>query len=272
MAENGLFPVSLGRHRNRYWRRCTSYHFTRGVGTCPIVISEIPHVAASFPIAFQPGEDSFEPVALLSVAAGLPSPFVDPGGRWLAHYVPSGLRCYPFRAGSAGEDCEATAGRSRLMIDESSGLVTRDPQDNPFFTSDGRLTQDLCEVRNFLQNRQAAMSDTRRLCTIIAEMDLFEPLTEHDEVALPNELWGIDTRRLEQLPDAYTLTLNATGALWLIHAHQISLSHCAWLSRAQRLASSSPDEPNDSLGGFIAAMAEDAIHNQQGPEVIHAMV
>ncbi|KIC37121.1 SapC family protein [Ruegeria sp. ANG-R] len=267
MAENGLFPVSHKRHSNRYWRSFTSYQFAEEMSACPIVVSEVSKIATSFPIVFQQNEEGFLPAALLSVVSECMSPFVGQNGRWLAPYVPSELRCFPFQS----DALSGNGHRWRLTVDESSGLVTRDPQDNPFFTMDGQLAQKLCQVQLFLQSRQISATETNRLCSLIAELDLFVPLNEYDGITLPQRCWGIDARRLDRLPDAYTLMLLASRALKLIHAHQVSLSHCAWLFRAQIDRSVSASGPNDALGGFITAMAEDVLQGQKRSEVIHAM-
>lgn len=267
MAKNGLFPVNLGRHSNRYWRRFTSYQFAAEMDACPIVISEFPQIATSFPIAFQSNEESFVPVAILSIVPEDASPFVDQNGRWRAPYVPSALRCFPFQSDTLGRN----ALRSRLIVNEDSGLVTRDPQDNPFFNNDGQLAMNLRNVQLFLQSRQVSAIETARLCSLIAEMDLFIPLAEQDGITMPQMYWGIDAGRLERLPDAYSLALLASGALKLIHAHQVSLSHCAWLLRAQSNNIVNALEQSDALGGFVTAMAEDVFQCQMNSEVIHAM-
>ncbi len=266
MTENGLFPVSLARHRNRFWRRFTSYQFVAEMDGCPIVISEVPQIATSFPIVFQ-SHQGFSPVALFSVIPGMAPPFIDPSGRWLAPYVPSALRCFPFQA----EALVNGNSRSRLFVDEDSGLVTHDRGDHPFFTMDGTLTQDLCDVRLFLQNRQASAIKTDQICSLIAEMDLFVQLTEQDGINLGDGYWGIDPSRLERLPEVYSLALLSSGALRLIHAHQVSLSHCAWLSCAQSQSGADTSKQNDTFGGFMTALAEEVTRGQCKAEAIHAM-
>ncbi|EEE35949.1 hypothetical protein RKLH11_3550 [Rhodobacteraceae bacterium KLH11] len=269
MAQNGLFPVSLKRHRNRYWQRFTSYRFARDLNACPIVTSEVAQITTSFPIVFQQGTDGYVPVAMLSVVDGLASPVVDQRGRWLAPYVPSILRCFPFEIGFS--DNSDTETNPVLFVNENSGLVTRDPQDNPFFNADQQLTGDLCDVRFFLQSRTIAEAQTNRLCKLIAEMELFVPLQKQDGLTLPQGFWGIDTRRLKRLPDTCALSLLASGALQLIHAHQISLAHCAWLYRAQSENVDQSLKPKDSLNRFISAMAEDASYLQISKGMAHAL-
>ena len=267
MAENGLFPVSLVRHRNRFWRRFTSYQFVAEMDACPIVISEVPQIATSFPIVFLSNQTGFSPVALFSVIPEMAPPFVDQNGRWLAPYVPSALRCFPFQA----EAMKKGGSRSRLFVDEDSGLVTHDPKDQPFFTVDGLLTQDLCRVRRFLQNRLASANKTDQVCSLIAEMGLLVPLDEQNGITLTEGYRGVDPILLERLPESNKLALLSSGALRLIHAHQVSLSHCVWLSSAQSQSGTRSSEQNDTFGGFMTALAEEVRHGQCKEGAIHAM-
>ncbi|WP_299665137.1 SapC family protein [uncultured Ruegeria sp.] len=271
MAENGLFPISVGRHSDRYWRRFTSYRFAMGMNACPIVSSEIFQIASSFPIAFKLREGTYMPMAMFSVGAELATPIVDQQGRWRAPFIPSALRCYPFQTGPTNmRDCP-TRERLCLYVNESSGLVTRDPRDNPFFSSRNKLSRNLCDVLQFLQLREAAAVEAHRLCSIVAEMDLFVPLQEHEGTTLPENYWCIDAQRLCHLPDVYKLTLVSSGALQLIHAHQISLSHLNWLARAQNALPGEHASASDTLNGFLTAMANDESHDQTRAEMIHAM-
>ncbi len=267
MAENGLFPVSLERHQTRYWRRFTSFHFAEHMDACPIVIAEVPQIVTSFPIVFRLNRSGFGPVVLFSVTSGMASPFIDPDGRWLAPYVPSALRCFPFQA----EFCTSGNTQSRLLVDEDSGFVTDDTRDDSFFTKDGVLTPDLCDVRRFLQTRHASAIKTAKICALIAEMELFEPLTGQEEITLPDGLLGIDTKRLERLPEAFKLSLFSSGALHLLHAHQLSLSHCTWLYRVQKQTISETKTQSNTFGGFVNAIAEDVLKNKSNAEVLHAM-
>ncbi|WP_170415387.1 SapC family protein [Ruegeria atlantica] len=255
MAQNGLFPVTYARHRDRYWKRFSSYHFAKAQHACPIVEKEVLLVAASFPMLFRETEGGIEPVALFSLAPGAPTPFVSDDGRWLAPYIPSALRCPPFQAGLKDHnECDL-----QLLIDETSGLVTASPEDEPFFTDAGELTPELSNVFRFMRAREASAIATQSMCNVIRGMDLFKPMTIHDNIALPAGYRSVDFQRLNALSQTEKLALLDAGAIQLLHAHQVSLSHIAWLSRAQKqLVQSKPKNQcteDSDFSRFLTAMA-----------------
>nr|WP_170333628.1 SapC family protein [Ruegeria arenilitoris] len=265
MTQNGLFPVSRDRHQARYWQRFTSYGFARELSECPVIHTELCQIAAAFPIMFRKTRSGIRPFAVFSLTAG-PVPFVSTQGRWLASYVPSILRCYPFSAEPLTDTPPNTNQPFRLLVDEASGLVTDDIRDEPFFTTDGTLTPDLCAVCAFFQSHTTANAATRRMCDIIDKMDLFKPLLHHDGIDLEPEWLGIDFARMEALSQPHKLLLMNNNALGLIHAHQVSLSHCAWVFKAQqKQLHRSPDAESPELNGFLCAMA-----SAQQLEGIHA--
>jgi len=271
MAQNGLFPVSVARHKQRYWRRFSSYSFAKDMQECPIVNTEVLTAAAAFPIVFKVIDGDIQPITLLSLRSDQPSPFVSADGRWLACYVPSILRCYPFQAGPTKDGLDG----SRLFVDETSGLVTNDPDDERFVV-DGQLSPALCAVRSFLENRHAAEEETLRLCRGLVADDLFVTLKERDQVLLPEGCLTVDTAKLSSLPIPRVAALWQSGALQLIHAHQVSLSHCAWLDCVQRnpTAPAQPVNSTPSTGtrAFLDAIAFDAARLTSNPELINAAV
>ncbi len=265
MAQNGLFPVNLTRHRDLYWRRFTSYDFARNLRDCPITAAEVLPAAASFPVVFRKTGNQIEPVAILSLRSDQQSPLISEDGRWLGFYIPSQLRCYPFKAGP-GQSADKT---SVLLVDESSGLITRDPKAERFFTNSGQLTPDLCTVRSFLQKCEVAALETRQLCQKIARQGLFSRLDTFDGVPLLGDALTVDHDRLSRLSQNQISTLMNSGALQLIHAHHVSLSHCGWLSRVQHQAPASK-QLSEELKNFMSAMGQDASQRPLGSEVTHA--
>ncbi len=258
MAQNGLIPVSYKTHGHRFWRRITSYEHARSVTVCPVVETEILEVAAAFPMAFRATGEIIEPVAILSMAPEGANPFVSANGAWLAAYIPSLLRCPPFLTGPADRRSPNDT-PFRLMVDEASGLVTDDPQDEAFFDANGDLAPELQRLRSFFQARLATAEKTRRLCVDIDKMGLLAPLTQHQGCRFPPGFKGIDPNVLDGLSQSQSAGLANSGALRLIHAHQVSLSHSAWLTQAQRPAAVTPQP--DHLHGisttseFLKAMA-----------------
>ncbi|WP_164662078.1 SapC family protein [Tropicibacter sp. Alg240-R139] len=272
-----LVPISKARHGHRFWRRFSSYDFARPLAEVPIVAEEILHCASAFPVAFRRhgggSRPGVTPVALLSLIPDQDSPFVSHNGRWLGTYVPSQLRSHPFASHSTGQGDQRA-----VLINETSGLITDDPRDEPFFAPDGTLAPGLAQVVQFFSTRTAALQATDVLCATLEAMELFTPLTSHEGVELPPGLLTIDGAALKSLPDAHLVLLARQDGLRLIHAHQVSLQHCLWLDRASRqtgLTKATPDTDttspgNDALDGFLSALAQaqenDAMPGQPGEE------
>ncbi|WP_170326695.1 SapC family protein [Ruegeria arenilitoris] len=267
MAQNGLVPVTAARHGHQYWKRFTSYEFATNRAGCAIVLQEAPQIAAIFPIVFKEISGGIEPRAILSLTDDMPTPFVSPEGRWLASYVPSELRCHPFQAQPLGQNTPDGSALFQLNVDETSGLLSTNPKDEPFFDMAGKLSPGLQDVQRFLQTRVAARETTLELCQTLRVMGLFEPAESHDGVALPFGSLGISAPRLKKLSAAEKLKLLDSDAFLLIHAHQISLCHFAWLAHAQRqLAEQNSQQKyteNSDISGFLSAMA-----NAQNDDVL----
>lgn len=259
MAQNGLFPVTYARHRGRYWKRFSSFHFVNGRSECPIVEKEVLHVAAAYPIVFRRSETTVEPVAVLSLLPDAPTPFVAQDGRWLAGYIPSDLRCPPFQASLPDRQFGTEENRLQLMVDETLGLVTDVPGDEPFFTEAGDLTAELHRVHTFLQARAASAHQTQSMCGVLDKLELFEPMKRYEGVNLPAGCLGIAAPRSNALSQTEKLTLLEIGAFRLIHAHQVSLSHLTWLSRAHEQSgwSRKPKHytEDSDISRFLRAMA-----------------
>ncbi|WP_299641471.1 SapC family protein [uncultured Ruegeria sp.] len=255
MAQNGLTPVSLRRHGHRFWKRFTSFDFARNMADCPVVEAEILQAAATFPIIFRKSEYGYYPMAVLSMQPDPPTPFVSAQGNWLATYVPSALRCAPFRPQLIEPDGD---GSDELLVDETSGLITDNPEDEVFFDKSGQLSPELKKVAAFFRALKESMRYTTHLCRVLADMGLFSPLTSYQGVEVPCGHYGVKQNTLEKIPQAHLSLLTSNGGLRLIHAHQISLTHCIWLAhahaRAHRVTDGSLTQKTTSVSGFLDAL------------------
>lgn len=263
-------PVSQSRHGGRYWRRFTSYDFARGLRQVPIVSGEHEQVAANFPIVFRAtgaeGAQWCAPVALLRLATSGESAFVAPNGSWRANYVPSILRVHPFGARPGQPAGDGGDIQMALLVDEASGLVSDDPQDEPFFDDEGAIGTGLAEVVAFFRQRTTAARKTQVACVALAqagvlvEVDTGQPGME--------DLGGflvVDRARLEALSDAAILQLYRCGAMALALAHQVSLSHVVFLQNVEKAIENTPgagestasfeDNSSERLSGFLDALA-----------------
>lgn len=260
MLQNGLTPVTFERHGHRFWRRFTSYDFARHLTECTVVEAEILQVAAMFPIAFRMTPVGCQPVALLSMQVNSATPFVAANGTWLARYLPTALRCPPFGAGSAS----ATSGQQfHLLVDETMGLVTDNPDDVCFFDDAKRLNCDLTKVKSFLFQRAAAEHETLELCRLIRDLNLLSPLSEVLKADGPHGLFGIHLQAIHGLRSTHRAVLTNSRAMRLIHAHQVSLSHVQWLRQIQdQLTDRSQLQTSSEVSGFL-----DAVVNAQLEEI-----
>ncbi|WP_420583944.1 SapC family protein [Ruegeria sp.] len=256
MAQDALVPVSFARHGQRYWRRFTSYQFAAADTDCAIVLEEVTQIAAAFPILFKQVKDRIEPRAIFSLSPAASNPFVSWDGQWMAAYVPSALRCHPFSAQRLNQNETFGKPQLRLAVDESTGFVTDDPRNEAFFDESGALSPALRKVQTFLKTCTAADSATASICQKIHSLGLFEPVEKYDGIALPPGSLRISAERLIQLSQNQKLELLEAGAFLMIHSHQVSLSHCAWLYRAQHQGSGQEKYTEYSdISGFLTAIA-----------------
>lgn len=265
MSDDRRVPLSVDRHRGRFWRRFTSYDFVRHRRSVPLVLAEVEPVAAAMPVVFSTGEDGPEPVALLRIVPGGGSPFISPKGLWLATYVPSIVRVHPFSARAAGD------GRMNLMLDEDSGLVTDSPADEAFFDETGSLAPATAEVVEFFRQREASALKARAAVARLQAMELLVPFMPAGVTAPPGAFSGlqmVDRARYDALADDIWLELRRLGAIALVQAHLVSMAQVPWLARAEQLkdeeaaglqrplAAGAPDVPSQrGVDDFLAALA-----------------
>lgn len=250
--------VSQARHAGRFWRRFTSYAFARRWRCVDVVMAELDPAASAFPLVFRrTAWQEIMPVALLRLGASGTTPFVTAEGRWRGTYVPSALRAHPFSARPG-----AQSGELVLMVDETTGLVTDDPSDEPFFTG-GAPAPPLEQVLDFFRARARSAQRTREACAALDAQGVLTPLPPlpgmHESDAAG--LLTVDTERVDALDGRQLPALWQSGALRLAEAHRVSLQHAAWMARAvQASAARAPEPsppPDDGLSGFLAALSDD---------------
>ena len=167
-------------------------------------------------------------------------------GAWRAAYVPAMVRAYPF--GIARQD----ASRVGVVIDSAyAGWSQTEGQ--PLFDAGGQPTELLSGMRDQLEKLETEIQRTRLFGSLLVDNELLQSmrfdatLPDGRQVSLDGFL-TIDEKRFAELPDAKVVELHRSGAMGLIHAHQISLRHMRRLVEwhAQRLgggASVAPGAP-----------------------------
>ncbi len=260
MSKTHLKPLSLQRYGHKFWKRFTSFDHTRHVTECSVVAAEVFPVAAAFPLVFRKTESGVEPVVVFSLTEEAENPFVSETGIWLAPYLPSAMRCPPFDAEPMPRGGQVKDAQFQLLVDESLGLISDDPRDEAFYRETGALSSNLEAVMTFFQGRMSSAQTTKQICDVLAGMKIMEPLTQYKGCILPKGCWGISPDRLNSLTNKQLATLTACGALRLVYAHQISLSHIAWLTQAQSRMTRNPSSVNfertADAEGLLSALAD----------------
>lgn len=266
VAKTGQVAISTARHDGRFWRRFASYAFARDHHCVPIVLAELDPAASAFPLVFSSTETGdIAPHALLHLTTGEPSPFVTQDGTWRGTYVPSALRAHPFSAAPARE-----GGEMALLVDEGSGLITDNPEDEPFFDESGAPSAALEQVISFFRTRAQSERATQTACTALERAGLLRPLDPLPGMADADAAGylAVDPAALDALDPATLPDLWTSGALRLAHAHRLSLCHAGWMARALRAGAdlaprkTRPAPADANLSGFLDALSDAQNHDR----------
>lgn len=256
MGKTKLFPVSYERYWKSRWKRFKSYHFARNICECSVVLEEILPTSAAFPVIFRKRQDEVEPVAIFSIFETQETPFVSEDGRWLAAYIPSELRCPPFHLLDQSGD---PASEKEFCVDEASGFVSESVDGEPFFDCHGNLSVELKRVKSFLTTRLDCLHSTKALCHLLFTMGILEAADQVNGIQLPQGSLIASEGHLNSLLGHEKSNLQQTGALKLVYAHLVSLSHLKWLHSVQSsMCDTSIKEKytkNSDVSDFLTAIA-----------------
>ena len=203
-----------------------------GMNALFCTFGEFVEAGKEYPILFvnsgttEGGALQLNPVVLLGLSPG-ENLFIE-GTRWVGHYIPAALRCYPLgltrvaRADGAGEELS-------VVIDEGCTGLVDGPQGVPLLTATGEPTDTLNNVIKLLEMYDQEAQRTPLFCQRLRELDLLK--TMRAEGTLPDgETFSVDgfqvvdEDKLRALPDAQVLELYRNGMLALIYAHLASLT------------------------------------------------
>ncbi|WP_372826917.1 SapC family protein [Polaromonas sp.] len=214
--------LSLERHGKQRWRRLTSYAFAAQQPLLPLAGTELTQAALAMPLAFAPVDGGFACVAVVGVRAGQ-CLYVAPDGRWLGSYLPASLRCYPFALTPLDNDQHA------LCVDEASGLLSQQPQDERFFEEGGALSPTLKGILDYLGQVTASRAAVGKACAALQAHGLLQPWEiSLEDAAGPRKLEGlfrVDEAALNTLPDEAFLALRHSSALVVAYAQLMSMQH-----------------------------------------------
>lgn len=256
-----LVPLSPQRQAGQGWRRCLAYDFAAGSALIPLVGAEFANAMHAVPIAFNPEEGGFAPVAVLGLEPGR-NLFVAADGRWLGSYIPARLRGYPF------VQARAEDGRMVMCIDEDSGLLTDAPDAEPLFDAEGGLSAAVQGIADFLRQVEQSRSATRAAIARLAEAGVIVPWPL--SVTLPSGqktitgLYTVDEAALTALPDPAFLTLRQNAALTLAYAQLFSRAHVPLLERLAAAHAQGDEQRRQRLADSVDQPADDFAFDFEG--------
>lgn len=223
-----FIPITRQSHAARRFQRHTNYAFASGETSVPLVGAESPKAALAMPLAFLERAGRFFPVALMGLEPGR-NLFVAPDGRWVGGYIPAAFRGYPFALAKTAE------GQQVLCVAEDSGLVSDGPDGEAFFTEEGKPTQAVAEILNFLRQVEKSRAGTEQACACLQKYALIQPWPITLKTPTGDRpvagLFRIDEVALNALPGDALRELQQTGALPLAYCQLLSMQHLALLGK-----------------------------------------
>jgi hypothetical protein len=231
MAQEGIFknPILLNQvvHKHVKVSKTTDYKFAKDLNSVLITGHEFMESAKHYPIAFLRDKNRNEimPLALLGLRSE-ENLFVDNEGKWKeGSYIPAFFRRYPFVLA----DGQGEAGAYSVSVDAAfEGFDSDDGM--PLFDEEGKPTEELNHVIEFLKQYQTNFMLTQELLNKLDEFGLFQEFSA--DITLPagekvafRGLMRIDEKALMNLDDEKALELYRKGFLAWIYAHLFSLSN-----------------------------------------------
>jgi len=229
--------LSNEQHSRFRWQRYTSYAFAQAEAIVPLVISELPKAIMSLPVAFICQEGVYVPVAVLGLKPGQ-NLLVDQSGKWLGGYVPATLRGYPFLLVQHSDQLV-------MCVDEESGLVNDSQAGELLFGDDGKITESVQAVLDFLVHIQQSRAHTEVACAALERHGCIRPWAITHKLDAQKErkiegLFQIDESALNALADDAFLELRQAGALLLAYCQLLSVQHLPLLAHLAEARTSAP--------------------------------
>ena len=215
--------VSPTDHRHLGWLPYTDYTFAAQDTFAPVVMEELAHLLAYYPLCFIQQAAGYQLVALQSLTPGVNIYVTPVKGQWLAPYVPARYRSYPFRLHASPRDPE----KQLLCFDADYPGITSPgdtPQAQPFFNDQGQPSEQLSRVIDFLQKTHDNLLLTQKLVDQLQQAELIEPwpIQAQQDAEPISGLNRINEKYLQESEPQTISALAKTGALGLAYGQLYS--------------------------------------------------
>ncbi len=197
--------------------------FAASTHLVPVAGLEFFQAARHYPLVFIGEGSQATPIALLGLKQGH-NGYLDDEQRWQANtYIPAFIRRYPFV----------------LAQDEASNFTVcfdaaftgwSEEQGKDLFDEQGRNSDYLDEMIQFLQNFTAEMERTRAFVEKLHALELLSPRAiklshSSGESFVLSDFLAVDEEKFLALADEQVLDLHRSGFLGWIYAHLMSLGN-----------------------------------------------
>jgi hypothetical protein len=227
---------------NKRWQRYSNYRFAAQHMVAPITLYELHRASLCLPLAFMAHKDGMKLAAVTGFQHGQ-NLLLDAHGQWRVDYIPAVYRSYPFALVPLKD------GNNAIAVDMDSGLIT-DREGAPLLDAQGKLTEEVSAVVDFLTQLEAGKSITDKACQVLQQHDLLVPWKLEVELASGQRqlrgLYRVDENRLNALSAESLKEVQSKNGLMLIYLHLLSLQH---INQLHKWAMAEP-APQDVEGLF----------------------
>lgn len=163
--------ITSERHGHQSLKRNKAHYiFAAQDSLIPVVAAELSQLVPMLPLAFILTDNDYLLVAVTSLLPGQ-NLFVAPTtGQWLGAYVPAALRAYPFRM-IKPTDSELPI----LCVQEDCGLLSPKGEGTNFFDTEGKPTQPIQEIADFLTQVERSRESTQAAVGALNSAGLIQP-------------------------------------------------------------------------------------------------
>ena len=222
MSMSNFQAISRERYAHQRWQHSSDYAFAAADPVVALTAAELPKAAMSLTIAFVAQAEVFVPVAVLGLRPEK-SLSVAADGSWIGNYIPAVLRSYPFRLAPTSD------GQQVLCIDESSGLITHEPEGEHFFSEGGQPSAALQDVLNTVNQTEHSRLAAVAACAVLQKHNLIRPwsitVKSGTGVQQVAGLFQIDKMALNQLSSEALHEFQQVGALEMAYCQLLSMQH-----------------------------------------------
>lgn len=236
MAISSIYrePVVLNRNEHRGLRlnKQANPDFAKNFNSVPLVGIEFFEASRELPVLFnKSGDGKFIPLALLS----LRSKSNNLGNNWGDVYMPAFIRRYPF-----------ALVEGKLIFDKEAPQL-QEKEGEALFEQDGKNTDFLNKIMDFVTNIDAQAKLTREYCQACADNEFFMPFKEvrgsDDKRVQLDNLFVIDEKKLNTLPEEQINDWFRKGWLAWSYAHLHSLGALPRLLKRELQTSTQENRP-----------------------------